>query len=438
MIPTWAWLVTLALIGALFLYDYFFHVRVAHTPTLKEASIWSAVFIAIALAFGGFVWLAFGPQRGMEYFAGYITEKALSVDNLFVFLLIMSGFKVPRADQQKVLLFGILFSILARAGFIFVGAALLETFAWMFYLFGGLLIMMAGKQLAPEGKEDDSLDGNLMVRVARKLFHTTDHYDGDRLFTTLADGRRAMTPMLLVMAAIGGTDILFALDSIPAIFGLTNSTFIVFTATAFSLMGLRQLYFLIDGLLDRLVYLKYGLATILAFIGIKLVLHALHENNVPFINNGQPVEVVEITTALSLTVICAVLVVTVIASLLSPKGKALTVIRNARRHAAEYLDLGFEADAAQRELNYRQLLREEAELASVRPEFRHLIHDEQRLLDMLDEAHRVHGDYIDRHPERYQGQDPMARATRLDTDLYRQVFDTPSASKDAPDASPRA
>ncbi|HRM00743.1 MAG TPA: TerC/Alx family metal homeostasis membrane protein, partial [Acidovorax sp.] len=289
MIPTWAWIVTIVLIGGLFLYDYFFHVRVAHTPTLKESTIWSILFVAIALLFGVFVWVAFGHQRGVEYFAGYITEKALSVDNLFVFLIIMAGFKVPHAYQQKVLLFGILFSIFARAVFILAGAALLNSFAWMFYIFGGLLLMLAGKQLAPE-KEEESLDQNIVVRVTRKMF-------------TLQNGKRALTPMLLVMVVIGATDILFALDSIPAIFGLTDSAFIVFTANAFSLMGLRQLYFLIDGLLERLVYLKYGLAIILAFIGAKLILHALHENNVPIINDGNPVSVIEVTTGQSLIVI---------------------------------------------------------------------------------------------------------------------------------------
>ena len=419
MIPTWAWIVTIVLIGGLFLYDYFFHVRVAHTPTLKESTMWSILFVAIALLFGVFVWVAFGHQRGVEYFAGYITEKALSVDNLFVFLIIMAGFKVPHAYQQKVLLFGILFSIFARAAFILVGAALLNSFAWMFYIFGGLLLMLAGKQLAPE-KEEESLDQNVVVRVTRKLFHTTDYYDRDKLFT-IQNGKRALTPMLLVMVVIGATDILFALDSIPAIFGLTDSAFIVFTANAFSLMGLRQLYFLIDGLLERLVYLKYGLAIILAFIGAKLILHALHENNVPFINDGNPVSVIEVTTGQSLIVICVILVITVIASLMSQKGKILTVISSVRRHAKQYLDMDYEADPTLREVNYLQLLEEEQALMAIPEEYKHLLQDEQKLLDLLDEAHQMHDTYMAQNQTRYPKGDATASKPRLDTASYRPV-----------------
>src|SRR5919112_2287048 len=250
------WGLTIAWIGALLLFDFVFHVRKAHVPTLREAATWSALYVGLALLFGVGVLVWDGTKPGSEYFAGYVTEKALSVDNLFVFLIIMTSFRVPREDQQKVLLFGIVFSLVARTGFIFLGAALINSFAWVFYLFGLILLLTAGNLLKSEGEEAHSAD-NLIIRLARRMFHTTDYYDGDRLFT-LHDGKRAMTPMLLVMVAIGGTDILFALDSIPAIFGLTQNTFIVFTATAFSLLGLRQLYFLIDGLLDRLVYLGYG------------------------------------------------------------------------------------------------------------------------------------------------------------------------------------
>ena len=254
---------------------------------------------------------------GGEYFAGYITEKALSVDNLFVFLIIMGSFRVPREDQQKVLLFGIVFALIARTGFIFLGATLINQFAWVFYLFGLILIMTAGNMLKGEVSDEESHeDQNFIVKIAKKFIRTSEEYDGDKL-TTVVDGKKMLTPMVLVMVAIGGTDILFALDSIPAIFGLTQNTFIVFTATAFSLLGLRQLFFLIEGLLERLIYLSYGLAAILAFIGVKLIIHALHENNVPFINNGEHVDVVEISTGLSLGVIIGVLVITVVASLLA-------------------------------------------------------------------------------------------------------------------------
>jgi tellurite resistance protein TerC len=379
------WLTILGILGLL-AFDFVFHVRKAHIPTLREATIWSAIYIGIAILFGVGVWAFGGATMGTEYFAGYVTEKALSVDNLFVFLIIMSSFKVPRADQQKVLLFGIAISLIARTGFIFLGAALINTFAWVFYLFGLILLLTAGNLLKPAGEDSHSAD-NVMIRLARTLFHTSDRYDGDKLFT-VEDGRRVMTPMLLVMVAIGSTDILFALDSIPAIFGLTQNVYLVFTATAFSLLGLRQLYFLIDGLLDRLIYLSYGLAAILAFIGVKLILHALHENNVPFINDGQPVNVVEISTALSLSVILGVLAVTVVASLTSPKGRAQNAVSAARRHATEYLEI--ETDSAHREEIFSKLLAEEAHIRKLPEQYRARIREEDKLMALLRRAHAEH------------------------------------------------
>jgi tellurite resistance protein TerC len=300
----------------------------------------------------------------------------------------MTRFRVPREEQQKVLLFGIVFSLMARTGFIFLGAALISSFAWVFYLFGLSLLVTAGKMLQPEGEESHSGD-NVVVRLARQVLHTTEHYDGDKLFT-VQDGRRAMTPMLLVMVAIGGTDILFALDSIPAIFGLTQNVFIVFTATAFSLLGLRQLYFLLDGLLDRLIYLSYGLAVILGFIGVKLVLHALHENNVPFINDAEPVSVVEISTGLSLAVILGVLVVTILASLLSPAGRAQTAIANARRHATAYLDATYTADPDERERVFQLLLDERDQIIKLGPKYRQMIRDEPTLMAALEQCRESH------------------------------------------------
>ncbi len=382
------WGLTIAAIVGLLVFDYVFHVRKAHVPTLREAAIWSGLYIGVALLFGVGVLLFGGSQSGSEYFAGYVTEKALSVDNLFVFLIIMTSFRVPREDQQKVLLFGIVFSLVARTGFIFVGAALINSFAWVFYLFGLILLLTAGNMLKTEGEESHSAD-NLLIRLSRKLFHTTDYYDGDKLFT-LHGGKRAMTPMLLVMVAIGGTDLLFALDSIPAIFGLTQTTFIVFTATAFSLLGLRQLFFLIDGLLDRLIYLSYGLAAILGFIGVKLILHALHENNLPFIKNGDPVSVIEISTGLSLSVILGVLVVTVAASLLSPAGKAQNAIANARRHAASYLDSEYTADPAERERIFGLLLAERDQIIALGPKYRQKVRDEPALMALLERARDSH------------------------------------------------
>ena len=386
------WTLTIVLIGGLLLFDFFFHVRKAHTPTLREAATWSALYVGIAVLFGVGVLVFGGAGAGSEYFAGYVTEKALSVDNLFVFLIIMTSFRVPRADQQKVLLFGIVFSLIARTGFILIGAALINQFAWVFYLFGLVLLLTAGNMLKPEGEDSHSAD-NIMIRLARRLFHTTETYDGDKLFT-VENGRRVMTPMLLVMAAIGGTDILFALDSIPAIFGLTQSVFIVFTATAFSLLGLRQLYFLIDGLLDRLIYLSYGLATILAFIGVKLILHALHENNVPFINGGEPVTVVEISTPVSLGVIVGVLLVTVVASLLSPRGRAQQAVSSLRHLAENYLDISYEEDQAVRAAGYQRLTEEEQRVKALPEKYRRYIREEQKLLDLLARAHAVHDERV--------------------------------------------
>ncbi|MGE2736511.1 TerC family protein [Mycolicibacterium vaccae] len=394
-VPTWVWGLTIALIVGLLAFDFFFHVRKAHVPTLREAAVWSALYVGVAIAFG-FAVLAFGGGKaGSEYFAGYITEKALSVDNLFVFLVIIASFRVPREDQQKVLLFGIVFALIARTGFIFLGAALINTFAWVFYVFGLILLLTAGNLLKSEHGDDDREADNFVIRLARKFIRTTEHYDGDKLVTTV-DGKRMLTPMLLVMVAIGGTDILFALDSVPAIFGLTQDVFLVFTATAFSLLGLRQLYFLIDGLLDRLVYLSYGLATILGFIGVKLILHALHENNVPFINDGEHVKVVEVSTTMSLVVILGVLTVTVIASLVSPKGKAQNAIANARRHATAYLDSEYTKDAGERERIFAALLRERDQILALGPKYRQMVRDEKSLTDLLDRAAAKHDEAVQR------------------------------------------
>ena len=385
------WVLTVLGIVGLLLFDFFFHVRRAHVPRLREAALWTSIYVSIAILFGVGVWVFGGSTMGAEYFAGYVTEEALSVDNLFVFLLLLSSFKVPRADQQKVLLFGIVVSLLARTGFILVGAALINSFAWIFYLFGLILLITAGNLLREKHEEEDEPPNNFVIRLARRFLHTTDTYDGDKLFT-YQDGKRVLTPMLLVMVAIGGTDILFALDSIPAIFGLTQNVYLVFTATAFSLLGLRQLYFLIDGLLDRLVYLSYGLAAILALIGVKLVLHALHENNVPFINGGEPVDVIEIPTVVSLAIIIGVLLVTVVASLLSPKGRARTYVSSARRHASEFLDV--ETDPAYCDEIFHRLLAEEEKLRQLPERYRSRIRQESELMDLLRRAHQVHAERV--------------------------------------------
>ncbi|MGX5715133.1 TerC family protein [Arthrobacter sp. MAHUQ-56] len=386
-VPAYVWTLTIVGIVGLLAFDFFFHVRKAHTPSLKESATWSAIYVGIALLFGLGVLVFGGPTMGTEYFAGYVTEKALSVDNLFVFLIIMASFKVPRADQQKVLLFGIVFSLIARTAFIFLGAALINSFAWVFYIFGLILLVTAGNLLKPDSHDDDS-DG-LVVRLAKKLLPASQHYDGDKLFT-VEGGKRVLTPMLLVMVAIGGTDILFALDSIPAIFGLTQNVFIVFTATAFSLMGLRQLFFLIDGLLDRLIFLSYGLAVILGFIGVKLILHALHENTLPFINDGEHVNVVEVSTGLSLSVILGVLLVTILASIFSPKGKAKNAVSGARRHATEYLDLNYETDMAERDKIFTRMVREEEQIRKLPEKYKRLVRHETEFMELLRNAHTEH------------------------------------------------
>lgn len=317
--PT-VWIITCLVILGLFVFDFFAHVRVPHAPSLKESGFWSAFYITIALIFGGFVWWKWGSSSGTEYYAGFVTEKALSVDNLFVFIIIMSKFAVPREYQQKVLLLGIVIALVLRGGFIAVGAAAISAYSWVFYLFGAFLILTAIKLLRESDdpdKTEEEVEGGV-EKFVKRFLRTSDTYDRDKLFT-IENGKRMATPMLMVLIVIGFTDVLFALDSIPAIYGLTEEAYIVFTANAFALMGLRQLFFLLGGLLDKLVYLSFGLSFILGFIGVKLVLHALHENTLPFINGGEHVSVPVISTPLSLSVIVGTLVLTTVASLLKTR-----------------------------------------------------------------------------------------------------------------------
>jgi tellurite resistance protein TerC len=331
-VPFWIWAITIAGIVGMLVFDFVGHVRTPHAPTLREAATWSAVYVGIAVVFGLLVFAFAGPQYGGEYFAGYITEKSLSVDNLFVFVLIMASFGVPRVLQQKVLLFGITFALVLRTIFILVGAAAIENFSWVFYLFGAILIYTAWVQAKSGGhNSDEEYKENAVLRLTRKVLPTTDEYHSDRMTVTL-QGKRFITPLAIALIAIGSADIIFAVDSIPAIFGLTQETYLVFAANAFSLLGLRQLFFLIDGLLDRLIYLAYGLAVILAFIGAKLVIHALHTNELSFVNGGEHITVVpEIPTWLSLAVILLTLLVTTVASL--RHDKKVRAERAARRSA---------------------------------------------------------------------------------------------------------
>ncbi len=297
-------LVDLAIIG-----------RRPHVPTVRESVTWVLVYVGLALGFAGLLlWLG-GPTPAGEFLAGWLTEYSLSIDNLFVFLLIMSAFAVPREQQQRVLMVGIIVALVLRGGFILAGAAVISHFAWVFYLFGVFLVYTAVTVWRSGDTDDEEYQENVAVRAARKVLPISHEYDGPNV-RTVVDGRRMFTPLLVVFVAIGTTDLLFAFDSIPAIFGLTQDPFIVFTANVFALMGLRQLYFLLGGLLQRLTFLPQGLAVILGFIGVKMVLEALHSNEVPFVNGGRPVTwAPEIPTWLSLAVIAGVLAVTVAVSL---------------------------------------------------------------------------------------------------------------------------
>ncbi|MFF5786622.1 TerC/Alx family metal homeostasis membrane protein [Streptomyces sp. NPDC012693] len=324
------WVVTILGLAALIGADFFIG-RKPHDVSVKEAGIWTIVWIVLAGLFGLGLLLSGNSQASGEFFAGYITEKSLSVDNLFVFVLIMAKFAVPSHLQQRVLLVGVVIALVLRTIFIAAGAAIIASFSWVFYIFGAFLIYTAWKLIkeARADEDEDDWEENRLLKSVEKRFGVADRYHGTKLFIRV-NGKRVMTPLMVVMLAIGTTDILFALDSIPAIFGLTQDPYIVFTANAFALMGLRQLYFLIGGLLKKLVHLSYGLSVILGFIGVKLVLHALHESGV---------HVPEISIPFSLAFIGGVLVITTITSLIASK-------RQAEREAAESVA---DADGAEKD-----------------------------------------------------------------------------------------
>ncbi|MCX4855010.1 TerC family protein [Streptomyces canus] len=304
------WLLTIVALCVLVGADFFIG-RKPHDVSVKEAGIWTVVWVVLACLFGLGLLLFGGGKPTGEFFAGYITEKSLSVDNLFVFVLIMGKFAVPSQYQQRVLMVGVVMALVLRAGFIAAGAAIISAFSWVFYLFGAFLIWTAWKLVQDARKDghDEDYEENKLLKMVEKRFGVADRYHGTKLWIE-ENGKRVMTPMLVVMLAIGSTDVLFALDSIPAIYGLTQDPYIVFTANAFALMGLRQLYFLIGGLLKKLVHLSYGLSIILGFIGVKLVLHALHESGV---------HVPEIGIPFSLGFIVLVLTVTTLTSLRAAK-----------------------------------------------------------------------------------------------------------------------
>jgi tellurite resistance protein TerC len=314
-IPVWFEIASFAVLLLILAFDLVLAYRRPHIPSNRESALWIGAYVVLALIFAGLLWLLGDHVHAGEFVTGWLTEYSLSIDNLFVFILIMSRFQVPRRYQQEILMVGIVLALIFRGVFILLGSQLIEHFSWIFYLFGAFLIYTAISQ-AVTGHDDEKDSESRLIRWLRKRIAVTDQFDGGRLRTTL-DGKRVWTPVLIVFIALGSTDLLFALDSIPAIFGITTNPFLVFAANVFALMGLRQLYFLLGDLVERLVYLKYGIAVILAFIGVKLFFHALHDNEVPFINGGHGVEwAPDIDTFVSLGVIVAAMAAAVVASLI--------------------------------------------------------------------------------------------------------------------------
>jgi len=305
-IPGWLWVATIGLVVGLLALDFLIAIRRPHAVGLAEAAGWSIFYIGLAIAFGFGLWAVAGSAAAVEYFASWGVEKSLSVDNLFVFVIIMSTFAVPPEHEQKALLFGITVALVLRAAFIAAGAAAIHVFSPTFLLFG-LLLLWTAITLFRHRNEDPDIEDNPALRVTRRFLPVSTEFHGGRL-VAVVEGRRVLTPLFLVFITIGSTDLLFALDSIPAVFGITQHAFIVFAANAFALLGLRALYFLVEGLLERLVYLAAGLAVILGFIGVKLILLFLHED----VSESVP----EIPTPISLVVIAVVLLVTTIASVI--------------------------------------------------------------------------------------------------------------------------
>lgn len=315
-VSTLEWTVTIVATCAVLIFDVIVIARNPHEPSFRECAVALCFYIGAAVAFGVWIWMSHGHDYGIEFYTGWLTEYSLSIDNLFVFIIIMSALRVPRQYQQEALMVGIILALVFRGIFIALGYQLIETFSWVFYFFGAFLVYTAVNLVkSHRSHEDEHPEDNRVVKFAQNHMNVGDEYRGLKLWYR-ENGTRVVSPMLIVIIALGTTDLLFALDSIPAIFGITQEPYLVFTANVFALMGLRQLYFLLGGLLKRLIYLSYGLAFILAFIGVKLVLHALHTNTVSFINGGEPLDVPEISSLLSLAVIVVTLIVTTVASLL--------------------------------------------------------------------------------------------------------------------------
>jgi tellurite resistance protein TerC len=320
-LPVWFEITSLVVLSLIIVFDLVIAYKRPHIPTVRESSLWIGFYVSLALIFALLMFMLGDSEQGGQFIAGWLTEYSLSIDNLFVFIIIMAKFSVPRKYQQEMLMVGIILALLFRGIFILLGATIIENYSWVFYIFGAWLLYTAWNQ-AFTSHEDEEEAENKIIGFLRRHIRITEEFDGPKLRTEI-DGKKVFTPVLIVFIALGTTDVVFALDSIPAIFGITQDPFIVFTANIFALMGLRQLYFLLGDLVERLVYLKYGIAFILAFIGVKLFLHALHENEVFFINGGQHVEwAPEISTWVSLGVIVAAMAVAVVASMIKTKADA--------------------------------------------------------------------------------------------------------------------
>ena len=317
-IPVWFEVGSLVVLVLILIGDLMLVRLRPHIPSTKESTLWVAFYVGLALVFAGLLAVFAGGQFAGEFLTGWALEYSLSIDNLFVFVLIMAQFAVPRRLQQMVLMVGIIIALVLRGLFIMLGVTIIENFSPIFYIFGAFLIYTAIRQAMPEGDHDGEVQReNFIVRLLRRRIDISDQYDGNKI-RTMVDGKRIWTPMVIVFVAIGVTDLMFAIDSIPAIFSITQNSFLVFTANIFALMGLRQLYFLLGDLLDRLRYLHYGIAIILGFIGIKLILHAMHENELPFINGGAHIEwAPDIPIWLSLTVIVVAMAGATVASLVA-------------------------------------------------------------------------------------------------------------------------
>jgi tellurite resistance protein TerC len=316
-IPVWFEITALVVLTAVLIGDLLLILKRPHIPSTKESSLWVAFYVALALIFAGVLYVVGDAKTSLDFLTGWAMEYSLSIDNLFVFILIMTQFSVPRRYQQEALMVGIIIALILRAIFIIIVGAAVEHLSPIFYVFGAFLLFTAIRQSLPDKQEDDAQTENFIVRQIRRVIPISDSYDGPKL-RTVVDGKKIWTPMLIVFVSLGVTDLMFAVDSIPAIFGITTNPFIVFTANLFALMGLRQLYFLLGNLLDRLRYLHYGVAFILAFIGVKLVLHAMHINELPFINGGEPIAwAPDIDNWMSLGVIFGSMAVATIASLIA-------------------------------------------------------------------------------------------------------------------------